>query len=85
MLGGNPEKAKEHFERCIEISDGKFLMAYVYFARYYAATTLNEELFDEMLRKVENAPMDIMPGYELMTSLAKRRAEDLMANKEDIF
>jgi tetratricopeptide (TPR) repeat protein len=84
MLGGNPEKAKEHFERAIEISDGEFLMAYVYYAQYYAVTTLNEELFEEMLQKVENAPMDIMPGYELMTSLAKRKGKDLMARKEDI-
>lgn len=85
LLGGSPEKAKKHFERAIEISGGKFLMADVYYAQYYAATTLDEELFDETLRKVEDAPPDIMPGYELMTSLAKRKAKDLMAKKEEIF
>ena len=84
MLGGSPEKAKEHFERAIEISDGKFLMAKVYYAQYYAVTTLNEELFDELLQNVENAPTDIMPGYELMTSIAKRKAKDLMAKKDDL-
>lgn len=84
MLGGSPEKAKEHFERAIEISEGKFLMAKVYYAQYYAVTTLNEELFDELLQNVENAPMDIMPEYELMTSIAKRKATDLMARKDDL-
>lgn len=85
MLGGSPQKAKEHFERAIEISDGKFLMAKVYYAQYYAVTTLNEEMFDELLLSVENAPADIMPGYELMTSIAKRKAKDLMAKKDDLF
>ena len=29
MLGGDPEKARKHFERCIELTNGKFLMANV--------------------------------------------------------
>ena len=85
MLGGDPEKAREHFERAIALSGGKFLVTDVYMARYYAATTLNEELFDETLQKVLDAPMDINPGYELMTSLAKRQAASLKAQRDEIF
>lgn len=85
LLGGSPEKAKEHFDRAIEISEDKFLIAQVYYARYYAAATLNEELFDRTLLTVENAPQDILPGYELMTSVAKRQARDLQAKKEEMF
>lgn len=29
MFGGNPEKGKEYFERCIKISEGKYLLPYV--------------------------------------------------------
>lgn len=85
MLGGNPEKAKEHFQRCIELSEGKFLMGYVYLAKYYAVSTLNEDLFNRTLSKVRQAPQDILPGYELMTSVAKDKAEKLLADKEDLF
>lgn len=84
MLGGDPEKARESFEHVIELTDGKFLIAYVYYARYYAVSTLDEALFDELLNKVLVAPMDILPGYELMTSLAKRQAESLLAQKDDL-
>ncbi|RMI04714.1 MAG: hypothetical protein D6681_09220, partial [Calditrichaeota bacterium] len=85
LLGGDPDKARAHFQRAIELSEGKFLLAHVYYARFYAATTLNEELFEELLTKVVNAPGDIMPGYELMTSLAKRQAESLLKRREEIF
>jgi hypothetical protein len=84
MLGGDPEKAKEHFDRSLEISDGKFLIAKVYLARYYAVSKLDEELFDKTLTEVLNAPEDILPGYELLTSVAKDKAKKLMDRKEDL-
>lgn len=84
MLGGDPEKAREQFDRCLEISDGKFLIAKVYLARYYAVGTLDEELFDKTLTEVLNAPEDILPGYELLTSVAKDKAKKLMDRKEDL-
>ncbi|RMG64307.1 MAG: hypothetical protein D6715_09915 [Calditrichaeota bacterium] len=85
MLGGDPEKAREHFERALQLSQGKFLVAYVYSARYYAATTLNETLFDQYLNKVLEAPVDILPGYQLMTVVAKEKARRLMARKSELF
>ncbi|MGH1362667.1 MAG: TRAP transporter TatT component family protein [Calditrichia bacterium] len=84
MLGGDPDKAKEHFEKVLELTDNKSLITYVYYAKYYAAPTLNEELFDELLKKVDDAPMDILPGFELLTALAKQKGAALMAQKEDI-
>lgn len=84
MLGGDPEKAKEHFNRSLEISEGKFLIAKVYLARYYAVSTLDDELFDRTLSEVLNAPQDILPGYELLTSVAKTKARQLMEKREDL-
>lgn len=85
MLGGDPEKAKEHFEKAMNLTDRKFLVALVYYAQYYAAPTLNEELFNQLLQQVADAPQDIMPGYELMTSFAKLRARHLLDQKENLF
>jgi hypothetical protein len=84
MLGGDPEKAKEQFDRCLDISDGKFMIAKVYLARYYGVSTLDEELFDKTLAEVLDAPPDILPGYELLTSVAKDKAKKLMERKEDL-
>ncbi len=84
MLGGSPEKAKAHFERVIQLTDGKFILAYVYYARFYAVTTLNEELFDSLLDKVEQAPDDVLPGYELITAFAKQKAKRLRQQKDEL-
>lgn len=85
MLGGDPEKAKAEFDRCLEINQGKFLLTYVYLARYYAQPTLDEALFDKYLKIVLQAPEDILPGYQLITSIAKEKAQNLIVKKEDLF
>jgi hypothetical protein len=85
MLGGDPDKAKAEFDRCLEINQGKFLLTYVYLARYYAQPTLDEALFDKYLKIVLQAPEDVLPGYELITSIAKKKAQDLIIKKEDLF
>ncbi|NOX37661.1 MAG: hypothetical protein GXO78_09000 [Calditrichaeota bacterium] len=85
MLGGDPEKARQAFERSMSLSNQKFLLAYVYAARYYAATTLNEALFDRYLQTVLDAPDDILPGYELITAVAKAKARRLLQLKEELF
>jgi len=85
MLGGDPEKAREYFEKNLKITEGKFLLTYIYYARFYAAKTLNEELFDELLEKVENTPADVLPGYQLLNMIAKKKAEYLKLKKEEWF
>lgn len=85
ILGGDPEKAKMHFRRCLDLTDGKFMLAYVYLARYYAQPLLDETLFDEYLKKVADAPADILPGYQLITAIAKKQAKMLTEKKEDLF
>jgi tetratricopeptide (TPR) repeat protein len=85
MLGGNPEEAKEHFQRAIKLTEQKFLLAYVYAARFYAQPVLDDVLFDEYITKVLEAPADILPGFELITSIAKKKARILQTQKEDLF
>jgi len=85
MLGGDPEKAKEFFERNLEITNKKFLLTYIYYARYYAEKTLNEEFFDECLKIVEDTPSDVLPEYQLMNVIAKKKAERLKLKREDLF
>ncbi|MFZ0391847.1 MAG: TRAP transporter TatT component family protein [Calditrichia bacterium] len=85
MLGGDPEAARQHFQRALNLTDGKFMLANVYLARYYAATTLDEDLFDQYLQQVLAAPVDILPGYQLITAIAKDKALRLLASKDDLF
>lgn len=85
MLGGNPDKAREHFERSLELTGDKFMLAYVYLARYYAQPLLDEELFDQYLQRVAEAPADVLPGYQLVTAIAKKKAQRLAGMKEELF
>ena len=85
ILGGDPEKAKEHFEKNLKLTEGKFLLTYVYYAKYYALKTLDEDFFDQLLNKVLSTPVDILPGYQLLNMIAREKAKDLLNKKEELF
>jgi len=85
MLGGDPAIAKDHFEAALRINRGRFLMTYVYYARSYAVQTQNEALFEELLTKVQNTPLDILPEFRLANAIAKKKAELLLAHKNELF
>lgn len=85
FLGGNPDKSKEHFETALRLNQGKFLMSHVYYAKSYAFQTQNEELFDELLKHVESASLDILPNFRLGNAIAKKKAKMLMQMKEELF
>jgi hypothetical protein len=85
MLGGNPDSSRAHFEEAIRLSGGKFLFAYLYYARSYAVQTQNEGLFEELLTKVRDTPLEVLPSFRLGNAVAKRKAETLLAKKSDLF
>jgi hypothetical protein len=85
VLGGDTEKAKMHFERALEINRGRFLLTYVFYARTVAVQTLNEALFDELTHVVEATPLDAAPSIRLPNAIAKRKADDLIARKSELF
>ncbi len=76
-FGGDLKKAQEHFLRAIEIGQGKFLMAYVYYAEYYARKAMDKDLFDSTLHYVMETPADIAPDLTLLNSVAKKKAMEL--------
>lgn len=85
MLGGDSTLSRQHFERALRINGGKFLMTDVYFARSYAVQTLNEPLFDELLKTVDQTPLEVLPRFRLANAIAKRKAKLLEARKTDLF
>ena len=84
-IGGDPDLARESLMKAIEISEGRFLLAKVYLARFYAVPTQNQELYDELLFEVLEAPDDVLPGESLATAVAKHQAERLLLEAEDYF
>jgi hypothetical protein len=83
-LGGKPEEARAHFERAIELSGGRNLMAKVLYAKYYARLVFDRKLHDRLLHEVLAAdPND--PGHTFSNALAKEEARRLLASSADYF
>ena len=85
LLGGNPQKAHEFFEKNLQLTGGKFLLSYVYAARFYAAKILDEQLFEAYLQKVLNSPDNVLPQANLLNQVAKKKARRLLAKKSELF
>jgi hypothetical protein len=83
-VGGEPEKAREHFERSLELSGGRDLSVKVEYARRYARLMYEQSLHDRLLEEVLAAPAEA-DGYTLFNVLAKRDAEALLATSEEYF
>lgn len=83
-LGGKPEIGKAHFERAIELSNGKNLMAQVNYARRYARLLFERELHDRLLQEVVTADAKV-PGYTLINTLAQKQAQELLLSADEYF
>lgn len=85
LLGGDPKKARAHFERAIAASGGKFLMAKLLYARYYAVQSQDKKLFTKLLTEIENAPEGSLPEQGLANALARKRARELREQAQELF
>jgi len=83
-LGGKPEQAREHFERAIELSDGRDLSAKVEYARGYAKLLYERELHDRLLNEVLAAD-PYADGLTLTNVMAQEDAALLLAEADDYF
>jgi hypothetical protein len=83
-LGGRPEAARRHFERAIELSDGRDLSAKVEYARRYARMMFEQDLHDRLLTEVLAAPVE-KEGLTLFNVLAQQEAERLLATSREYF
>jgi hypothetical protein len=81
-MGGNPERGRGYFERAIEYSGGRDLIAKVEFARNYARLVFDRELHDRLLKEVLAAD-PVEPDLTLSNVLAQEQAKKLLA--EDYF
>ena len=85
VAGGDLKKSQEHFLKALDLGQGKFLMAYVYYANYYARQALDKDLFISTLQKVMETPANIIPDLTLLNTVAKKRAKELMSHIEEYF
>jgi len=83
-MGGKPEQGRADFERVIELSDGKNLMAKVLLARSYARLVFDRDLHDRLCREVIDAD-PVAEGLTLTNTMAQEEAQQLLGSSEDYF
>ena len=83
-LGGNPARARTHFQKALALSDGRNLMVSVIYAERYARMIFDRDLHDRLLRDVLDAPAE-QPGYTLTNTMAKARARQLLTSGNEYF
>jgi len=85
IVGGNLDKAKEHFDRAFALGAEKLLSAKVLFARYYAVRLKDRALFRKTLQEVLDSPVDGVPELTLSNTLAKEKARELLERTDEYF
>ena len=85
MLGGDSAISRKHFEDCLALNGGKFLMTYVYYARSFAVQYQDKDLFEQCLTRVDTTSLDVLPEARLSNAIAKKKALLLRAKTNDLF
>jgi hypothetical protein len=85
IVGGDLKKAQEHFLKALDLGQGKFLMAYVYYANYYARKMTDKDLFTSTLQKVLETPAETSPDLVLINTVAKKQAKELLSRVGEYF
>lgn len=85
ILGGDPGKAKTHFEWAHRITKGSYLMTHVLNARWYAVAVQDRELYKQLLSKVLSSPSGVLPEARLTDEAAKKKAAALLEKTDDFF
>ena len=85
LLGGDTAKAKYHFDKCFQFANDRFLLPYVFHAKYYATRNFDGELFEVTLNKIINTSDDILIEQRLPNAIAKQKARRLLAQKDEFF
>ena len=83
-MGGRPDRGRMHFERAIELSGGRNLLAKVLFAKQYARLVFDRALHDRLLEEVLASDPEAR-GLTLSNVLAQQQALELLDESKDYF
>lgn len=84
-MGGNPDKAKHHFDKAFAISESKFLAWHYLYAKYYAVQTMDRKLFESTLKHIIASPVDLLPEKRFANEAVKLKAKRLLKRADELF
>ncbi|MFW5685004.1 MAG: TRAP transporter TatT component family protein [Spirochaetota bacterium] len=84
-LGGDKQKAEYHYERALEIADGRLAGPYMAYAEGLLIPRQDVELFTELMQRILEIDVDAYPPARLINVLTQRKARYYLENIEEFF
>jgi len=84
-MGGSPQRAREHFERAVELSDGMLAAPYVTFAASVSVARQDRDEFVRLLNAALAIDPDALPSERLANLISRQRARLLLDRVDDLF
>ena len=84
-LGGDPEKGKASFQKALDMTGGRFLLARTLMAFRYGIAANDRKFFHEQLKIVLETPPSVWPEQRLANEVAHRKARRYLAKEKELF
>jgi predicted anti-sigma-YlaC factor YlaD len=85
LLGGSAERARKHFNRAVELSQGQSAFAFVTFADSVSVAAKNRGEFEKLLRQAIAIDVNQRPAIRLANLIAQKRARFLLSRADTLF
>ena len=84
-LGGDPDKGKASFQKALDMTGGRFLLARTLMAYRYGIAANDRKFFHEQLKIVLETPPSVWPEQRLANEVAHRKARRYLAKEKELF
>jgi hypothetical protein len=85
LLGGSAARAREHFNRAVELAGGQSAFAYVSMASSVSLAAKDRAEFERMLRAALAIEIDKTPRLRLANAVAQKHARFLLSRAGQLF
>jgi hypothetical protein len=84
-MGGDPDKGRAMFEKALEITGGRFLLARVLMAYRVGLANNDRKFFHDQLKQVLETPPSVWPEQRLANEVAHRKARRYLKQEKELF
>lgn len=85
LIGGGPDVASKEFAIAFEKTNNRFLLAHVFYARYFLVNLPDQSRFQAVLSYVMKTDANVMPEASLANAIAKKKAKWLLEHQNIFF
>jgi hypothetical protein len=84
-MGGQPDRARAHFEQALKITGGKFLLARTLMAYRVGLAKNDRKFFHDQLKQVLETAPSVWPEQRLANEVAHRKARRYLSKEKELF